>query len=294
MSSSRSRPTSGMATGPSVAATSGASSETGRNVRRCAAIESVLANGVVQLGRLAERRDAELAIEDRDELPVLPDRPDPIAGEGQQLDEPPVAELVERVELHATAGRLDGPGGVTGGGPGRRQPVEQRRDGTLDANGSAGLPIVERGAVTEREASQERASGESGGRLEIGRPGRGRQPLEPHEVDARGRRIQSDLRSADLETGRTDGRPERRQRPAQRPPGGLVVPVRPEHRGQLVPRERPALGRDERDDRQRLARIDDDRLTRHHDLERAEQADLQRHGAVDGHGVTVLDGHGIP
>ena len=70
-------------------------------------------------------------------------------------------------------------------------------DGTLDANGAAGLPIVERRAVAECEAGQERASGERGGRLEIGRPGRGRQPLELHEVDARGRRIESDLRPAD-------------------------------------------------------------------------------------------------
>jgi hypothetical protein len=204
-----------------------------------------------------------------------------------------MAEFVKRVELHATAGSLDGTRGVACVGPSRRQAVEHRGNRALDANGSARLPVVERRAVTNCEASQKRAAGESGGRLEIGRPDRTRQPLELHEVDARGRRIQRDLCPADLETGRTDGRPQRRQRAAQRAPGGLVVPVRPEHRGELVSCERSGLGRDEGDDRQRLARIDDDRLTRHHDLERAEQADLQRHGLC-GHAVTVLDGDGIP
>ena len=82
-SSSCSRPTSGMATGPSVAARVGRlDAETGETSG--GALRSSLSsrNGVVQLGRLAERRDAELAIEDRDELAVLPDRAGPIAGDG--------------------------------------------------------------------------------------------------------------------------------------------------------------------------------------------------------------------
>ena len=75
--------------------------------------------------------------------------------------------------------------------------------------------------------------------------------------------------------GRTDRRPKRGQRPAKRAPGRLVISLRPEHRRQLVAGERAALGRDERDDRERLAGIDDDGSPATDDLERPEQADRE-------------------
>ena len=74
----------------------------------------------------------------------------------------------------------------------------------------------------------------------------------------RRRRAPTRVRSID-EAALPDGRPQRGERPAERAAGRLVVGVRPEHRRELVPGERSPLGRDERDDRERLARIDDDR-----------------------------------
>ena len=283
-----------MATGPSVAGTSGASSRDRRHGRRCAAIESVLANGVVQLGRLAERRDAELAIEDRDELAVLPDRPDPIAGERQQLDEPPVAELVERVQLDATAGRLDGPGGVAGGGlgpspAGRAASPTERSTRTARPACQSSNAGLSRSAKPARNGPRARAAAAS---RSAGRAEAARRSSSARSTLAAVGSSATCVRPMSKPAGPTADRSADSVR-RRAPRAASSSAVRPEHRGQLVARERPALGRDEGDDRQRLAGIDDDRLTRHHDLERAKQADLQRHG-LSGHGVTVLDGHGIP
>ena len=85
-----------------------------------------------------------------------------------------------------------------------------------------------------------------------------------------------------------DRRPQRRQGPPERAARRLVVGLRPEHGRQLVARERPTLGGDERDDGKRLARVDDDRPPADGDLERTEEADRERRRAT-GHRVTVLD-----
>ena len=120
--------------------------------------------------------------------------------------------------------------------------------------------------------------------------GGGDQALQRDEVNVHVR-IEGDPRALDTQAALADRSPQHRQRPAQRSSGSLVVDIRPEHRGQFVPGERPPLRRDEGDDRQRLPGIHDRGSACDHDLEGTQQADLEQ-GLRVRHRVTVLrDGY---
>ena len=67
--------------------------------------------------------------------------------------------------LAASTAPLASPAAESGG----REPFEDVADGPLDADGAGCLPVVEGRAVAEREAGQERAPRQGGGRLEVGR-----------------------------------------------------------------------------------------------------------------------------
>ena len=127
-------------------------------------------------------------------------------------------------------------------------------------------------------------SGESHRRLE---------PFDLREIDRHPIRVQGDAGSIDEQPTVADRAPQGRQRPAERAAGRFVVGVRPEHRRQLVARERTALGGHQGDDGHRLAGVDDDRPAGHLDLERSEESDRQRWGGPS-HRVTVLDARPIP
>ena len=161
------------------------------------------------------------------------------------------------------------PVGLRDGG----EPVQHRGDGPLDGDRARGTPVVELGAVAEREPGQERAAGVIGGRLEHGLIGGCRGPLELVEVHPRRRDLESDRRAVHLQPAVAERRAEHGQRPTQRTARRLVVRLRPQQGGDLLARERPALRGQQRQDRQRLARIDDERRPVDRDLERAEDAD---------------------
>ena len=172
---SASRPMSG------AGSTGGRASRPGR--RRRLGLDASLPDRVVQLGRLAKRRHAELAVEQRNERSVLADRTGAIARTRQQVHDATLARFVERIEVHPPSGCVDGAGRITAVAPGGRQPVEQVADQSLDARPPSRLPVVEVGAVSEREAGQERAAGQRGRGLEILRAIGRREALQLQEVD---------------------------------------------------------------------------------------------------------------
>src|SRR6185295_17909625 len=119
-------------------------------------------------GSLPERGDPQLAIEQRDELAVLADGAGPVAGAGKQLDERALTELVQRIQRHPATRRLDRAACIAGGEPGGGEPSEEIAHGALDTRGARRLPVVERRAVAQGKAGQERASSEPRRCLQVG------------------------------------------------------------------------------------------------------------------------------
>ena len=138
---------------------------------------------LVQVRRLRQRRDAELALEDGDPGPVLADGAGPIAGPREQGHQLAPSRFVERIEVEPARGSRDRAGQVPGGLGGRRQPLEHVPDQSLDGDRPRRTPIVEVRAVAEREPGQERTARERRGPAQarvVARRGGG---LELREVD---------------------------------------------------------------------------------------------------------------
>ncbi len=247
---------------------------------------------VVELGGLLQRGDTELPVEQRDEVPVLADRAGPVAGAGQELDEPPLPALVERIERDPTAGGIHRAARIAGCDTCGHQPIEEVADEPLDPHRTPGLPLVELWAVADREPGQERASRERRSGDQILEPVRAGQTLEIDEIDVGGRRIEGNLCPSDRDPCLPDGGPQRRQRSSKGTPRGLVVRVRPEHRRQLVTGEGACLGGHERNDREGLPRVDADGMLRDGDLQRSEESDGEARGSS--HRVTVPERRLIP
>ena len=118
---------------------------------------------VVQLRRLLERGHPQLPFQDADALPVLLHRRRTVAGRGVQRHQPPVNGFAERVEREQPAGVLDGLRGEAGPGARVDQPFQGLRDLPGDPLRLEPLPVVELGAVAEREPVHEPATGQCGG-----------------------------------------------------------------------------------------------------------------------------------
>ena len=196
--SSASRPTMGRRAGRTGrAATSVAAAAAGRSTAAAGEIEarSLAAAGghlgvpdrLVQVRRLGQRRDAQLALEDGDPGPVLADGAGPVAGPCEQGHQLAPGRFVERIEVEPARRGGDRAGQVPVGLGRRRQPLEHVPDQSLDGDRARRAPIVEVRAVAEREAGQERAARQRRppGAGPRGRPTR-RRPRDPR--DRRGRR----------------------------------------------------------------------------------------------------------
>ena len=120
-------------------------------------------------GRLGKRVDPELALEDRDARAVLAHRAGPVAGRGEELHPPDMRRLVERVEVDPPAGGRDRPGEVAVRLECRDEPVQHPADGPLHGGRPGRAPVVELGAVAEREPGHERAACQLGGGCEVRR-----------------------------------------------------------------------------------------------------------------------------
>ena len=79
-----------------------------------------------------------------------------------------MAGLVERIEVQAPPGRLDGTRQITTRLTGRGQPIEQAQHGPLNGCCPGRPPVVELDAVAEREPGQERSAHELGGAGQVG------------------------------------------------------------------------------------------------------------------------------
>ena len=126
-----------------------------------------VADGFVAGSRLGKRVHPELAFEDRDARAVLADRAGPIAGRGEELHPPDMRRLVERVEVDPPAGSRDRRGEVAVRFECRDEPVQHPADGPLHGSGPGRAPVVELGAVAEREPRHERAACQLGGGCEV-------------------------------------------------------------------------------------------------------------------------------
>ena len=233
-----------------------------------------VADGFVASGRLGKRVDAELALQDRDARAVLAHRAGTISCRGEELHPPDVRRLVERVEVDPPAGRRDRPSQVAIRLECRDEPIQHPADGPLHRGSPRRAPVVELGAVAEREPRHERAARQLGRGCEVRRVSRGAERLEPPDVDVVVRRNERDLLSVDAEDVRPDGTAEHRQRPAQGAARRGVVRVRPQERRKLLPAVWTSIRGEDGQDRNRLAGINLERLAPDRDLGRAEEPDL--------------------
>ena len=136
----------------------------------------------------------------------MANRSSTIARLPEQLDQSPLPRFIEWIEVNSTSRRLHRPARIAAIKASRHQTIEHVADRPLDAHGTGCLPIVERRAIAEREAGQERPARQRGGPLQVDRSGRRRQPLEFSQVDGGGRLIQRHLRPPDDHPHFTDRR----------------------------------------------------------------------------------------
>ena len=239
--------------------------------------------------RLGQRRHTQLTVEDRDARPVLAQRGGPVAARRQQLHAPDMGTLVERVEVDASSGGRRRGGHVTGRRRLDDESVQEVGDRPLDPHRPGRPPVVELRAVAQREAGEEGAAGKIGGRSEVADDPRSGRSLQLDEVDGRALTDDVDPRPIDPQQRVAHGASHHRQRPSQGAACRGVVGVGPQQGRQLVAGVRPAVGREDHEDRDRLARVDVQRRPVDEDLRCPEQPDLQppvrvvtgRHGRND-------------
>ena len=150
------------------------------------------------------------------------------------------------------------------------------------------LPVVERGAVAEAEAGEERATVERGGlleRLEAARAGlvrgvpvalrRGDEATQLVDVEPDPGARERDGVPPDLEPARAERRLQRRERAAQGGPRAVGVGLRPEQPGERVTTGGAPGEGEVGEKRRRLARVDVERPTVDLDQRWAEKRDAQ-------------------
>ena len=206
---------------------------------------------VVQRSGLVERAHAELAIEHSHAFAVLLHRGLPIADLGQQPDQLPVRRLVQRIERKPAPRTRDRLRRVARGSEGTCEPVEDRRELPVHLVTRELLPVVERGAVAEAEAGEERAAVErgrllerleaAGARLVRGVPvalRRRDEPTQLLDVEPDPRPRERDGIPPDLDEPGAEGRLERRERAAEGGTRAVGVGLGPEQtrRGSRVAR----------------------------------------------------------
>ena len=243
---------------------------------------------MVERGRLVERAHAELAIEDAHAVAVLLHRGLPIADLGQQPDQLPVGRLVERVEGEPATRTRDRLRGVARGSEGAREPVEHRGELPVHLVARELLPVVERGAVAEAEAGEERATVERGGLLErleaagaglVRRVavalGRRDEPAQLVDVEPDPRPRERDGIPPDLDEARVERRLERRERAAEGGTRTVGVGLGPEEPGERVASGRAPGEGEVGEQRGRLARVDVERPAVDLDQRWAEERDAE-------------------
>ena len=219
----------------------------GRRARR---LQRALADRLIELGRLGQRRHPQLARERAHAIAILGERGGAIALRGVDPDQCAVGRLVERVELEPAAGMGELPGRLG-------QPRQHCGQLASQRVGLATLPVLEGGRIAKPEALEEVAAKALGRGLQPSRRGVGAEAidvdLEPgpaHERHVIARR---------LDRAGADGAAQRRERAPQRAARVLGVVPRPEQLGQDVARPWALDQRQVGEQRHRLAGVEGDR-----------------------------------
>ena len=154
-------------------------------LRRRDGREPAVADRLIGGRRLRERRDPELAIEDGDTHPVLPDGARPVARTRVRQHREPVGILVERIQLQPTGEDPSNAGGVASAFQVLREPRQQETHRTFHRGCTGGAPVVERDAIAQAESGQKRAARDVCRIFELPDRGARRSRLEGDEVDIR-------------------------------------------------------------------------------------------------------------
>ena len=230
---------------------------------------------LVQVRRLRQRGDAQLALEDGDPGPVLADGTGPVAGPCEQGHQLASSRFVERIEVEPARRGGDGAGHVPVGLGRRREPLEHVPHQSLDGDRARRPPIVEVRAVAEREPGQEWAARQRGRPAQPRVVARGGGGLQIGEIDVDAVGVEGDGRSVRDDPPTVEGRTQHGQRAPEGAPRGFVVRLGPQHRGQLVPGVETAFDPQQDQDRDRLAGVDDERRSIDPDVDGSQDADLE-------------------
>ena len=171
--------------------------------------------------------------------------------------QPDMGTLVERIEVDASSGGRRSGGHVTGRRRLDDEAVQEVGDRPLDPHRAGRPPVVELRAVAQREAGEEGAAGKIGGRGEVADdpPDAADRSSSTRSMVARARTMSTRVRSTRSSVV-AHGAAHHRQRPSQGAACRGVVGVGPQQGRQLVAGVRPAVGREDHEDGDRLARVD--------------------------------------
>ncbi len=224
-----------------------------------------------------QRLHSELAVEHPDECPVLRERACPVPGRGEQVHEVDLGRLVEHVAGDPLPSPRQGGTQVPRVTKLAHQSAQHGADLGTDPVGGAGLPLVERGTVAQREAFEEGCAGQVRRALQARGVAGGRIGAERRHVAADEGRIQPDVGTLGAQ-GRADGRRDR-QRAPQRGASPGRLGVGPEQRGERLSAAPLPCQAQVCQQRGGLASVEPDRFAAQSHPRRAEQVDAQRlHG----------------
>ena len=195
---------------------------------------------LVQVRRLRQRRDAQLALEDGDPGAVLADGAGPVAGPREQRHQLASSRFVQRIEVEPARRGGDRAGQV----PAASAVVASRSSTSPTSRSTATARVARQSSKSGLSRSENparngpRASDAARRRPawspdEAAASSSAEIDVDPVAVEGHGRPAGDD--PAPAERRAQDG-----QRAPERAPRGFVVRLGPQHRGQLVPGVRPA------------------------------------------------------
>ena len=191
--------------------------------------------------------------------------------------------LVERIELEPALGVRNGLHVLAASHKLLHQALQRRGELTLERPLLGDLPVVEVGAVTEREPLEE-AAGEEGNRLaqHVARRTICRELAKALDVQLKAApSSQGDAVAGRLDPLLADRLAQRRQRAPERAARVLGIMTRPQQLAERLARPRALHKREMRKQRHGLARVERDRRSVSCDTRRPDQHDLQRHQRHD-------------
>ena len=235
------------------------------------------ADRVVQLGRDAERRDAELTVEHANALAVLRERVTPAPRRGVELDQPSVRRLVQLIEREPLAGARDRLLGAALFCEPCDQAVEQSRTLATNEIRRPAAPVVELDGATQFEPGEQLVAVQvaGAGQLRCARVLITRDGAELGEVEPGAVQVERDRHAVADQALVSDPAAQCRERSTQRPACAIAVKLRPQERGDQGPGVGASADRKECEQRGCLARVDGEGGSVDLDAWRSQKGDSQ-------------------